>query len=160
MATQKQIEANRLNALKSTGPQSEEGKAASSRNALKHGVLSTRAVSEYEDGDEYQALLNQLVEELEPVSIIECTLVERIANLLWREKRLAAAEANKITSGNRFADAHPTYSHGRDLALKDQHLIGRYQGMLGRQLREALQELRDEQERRLQLVEQDELPKA
>ncbi|MBI5265909.1 MAG: hypothetical protein HY851_01635 [candidate division Zixibacteria bacterium] len=40
MATDKQISANRLNAQKSTGPVTDDGKAASSRNAVTHGFFS------------------------------------------------------------------------------------------------------------------------
>lgn len=155
MATQKQIEANKRNARKSTGPKSKEGKQASSRNALKHGVLSKKAVSEYEDRQEYDALLSQLISELEPATAIESVLVERLANLLWREKRLAEAEANKITKVNVDADEDMYFRRSRDLILKDQYLIGRYQGMLTRQVRDTLKELRDEQERRIQVIEQD-----
>lgn len=50
MATRAQIEANRRNALKSTGPRTAEGKAASSRNAVTHGMTlaaQDEAVLEY-----------------------------------------------------------------------------------------------------------------
>ena len=49
MATEKQIQANRNNAKKSTGPRTEQGKAASSQNALKHGLLARDAVLPGED---------------------------------------------------------------------------------------------------------------
>jgi hypothetical protein len=44
MTTEKQAETNRQNALKSTGPTTIEGKARASKNAMKHGLLSTDLV--------------------------------------------------------------------------------------------------------------------
>lgn len=160
MASQKQIEANRRNARRSTGPRTAAGKAVSKRNAVKHGVLSSNAVSPYEDRERYDALQAQLVSELEPETALECALVERLTNLLWREKRLAEAETEKFTMRNRSADEARFGPSSRTLLLKDQHLIGRYQGMLGRQMRETLQDFHREKEHRLQLVEQDERPKS
>jgi hypothetical protein len=124
MASEKQIAANRRNAAKSTGPRSAEGKVASSRNALKHGVLSKQALSAYEDTQAFKTLLAKLVEEVEPVSVIECTLVERIAILLWREKRLAETEAGEI---DRIAET-PVFMAGIKILaphLKNQVLVGR-----------------------------------
>lgn len=152
MASEKQIAANRRNATKSTGPRTSGGKAASSRNALKHGVLSKQALSEYEDIQTFQTLLAKLVEELEPVSVIECTLVERIAILLWREKRLAETEAREI---DRIAGAQMFTPSKRNYApsLNSQVLVGRYQTMLSRQMRDAFLDLRLEQERRLSRID-------
>ncbi len=59
MANQKQIEANRRNARRSTGPRTAAGKAISKNNAVKHGVLSSNAVSAYEDREQYDALQAQ-----------------------------------------------------------------------------------------------------
>ena len=56
MATQAQINANRANALKSTGPRSAEGKSASRFNALKHGIDAASIVIPGEDPAEYEAL--------------------------------------------------------------------------------------------------------
>lgn len=153
MASEKQIAANRRNATKSTGPRTAKGKAVSANNALRHGVLSKSAVSSFEDAEEYQALLEQLVEDHKPVTVIECTFVERITNLLWREKRLARSEANRINLENSLEEEHGGYRGFQDLTFDEQHLVGRYQSMLGRQLREALQELRIEQDRRLQRID-------
>lgn len=151
MASEKQIAANRRNAGKSTGPRTTEGKAASSRNALKHGLLSKQAVSDLEDTSAFNALLAQLVDELEPVSVIECALVERIAILLWRERRLAQAETVQIDEAiaimSAFGKNPPPVP-----ALGSQVLVGRYQTMLSRQLRDALADLRREQDRRLSQI--------
>ena len=153
MATRKQIQANRKNARKSTGPKSAGGKALSSRNALKHGVLSQRAVADHEDRDAYEALLAQLIEEHAPESSLECTLVERLSILIWREKRLAEAEAERLKQSHDQAQELQFLNLLEALPLRDQYLIGRYQGMLGRQMRDTLKDLREEQDRRLNSLE-------
>lgn len=153
MATQKQIEANRKNAQKSTGPKTEEGKAKSSLNALQHGVLSGVAVARDEDATEYDFMLMSFCEEYDPRSMIEDVLVERLANLIWRERRLIQAEARLIDGVNEKADLFSILEFSRHLPLKDQLLVGRYQGMLGRQIRDTLSELAKEQERRRQCIE-------
>ena len=156
MATQKQIDANRRNALRSSGPKTDEGKARSSQNALRHGVLSTKAVSHYEDVEAFEVLVGRLVRDLEPKSVLESTLVERIAILFWREQRLAQAEASQITTQNEIAEensASDFLKFDRTLPFQQQYLIGRYQSLLGRQIRDALRDLREEKERRRKRVE-------
>jgi hypothetical protein len=156
MATDKQIEANRQNAQKSTGPRTDGGKAASSQNALKHGVLSGKAISSYEDQPAFDALLEQLIQDLEPQSALELTLVERIAILFWREKRLAETEAAGVGRNKKMLEEKHKYVGGEvdgTFPLQDQYLVGRYQGMLTRQVRDTLRDLRDEQERRSQVIE-------
>ena len=119
MATQKQIEANRRNASRSTGPRTDSGKAASAQNATRHGVLSQNAVSHYEDREAYDALLEQLIEDHEPEIALECMLVERLVTLFWREKRLAEAEAALITRENEIADELPFVRLVKVLPLQD-----------------------------------------
>lgn len=158
--SQKQVEANRRNAQKSTGPRSEEGKAASSRNALKHGVLSDVVVAQGEDGNLYRDLLDGLFQEFNPQTPLQENLVERLALLLWRERRLSATEQLYLTrqSDNvrRSASAavktpsipnedsrppDPPYLH-----LESQLLIGRYQAMLSNQIKAAIKLLREEKD--------------
>ena len=67
MTSEKQIAANRRNAMKSTGPKTREGKAASTSNSLKHGLSAQRIVVSGEDPDEFERLIRQLEHELEPV---------------------------------------------------------------------------------------------
>ena len=55
MATLKQIEANRLNALKSTGPKTEAGKASVKLNAMKHGLLSKQVLLPEDSESEFLA---------------------------------------------------------------------------------------------------------
>src|SRR5713101_2035842 len=71
MATDKQIEANRLNAKKSTGPRSVAGKAVSSMNALKSGVDAKSDVIRGEDPAALQALTDAYIERYQPATVEE-----------------------------------------------------------------------------------------
>ena len=62
MTSEKQIEANRINALNSTGPQTTEGKARSCRNAFKHGLSSKHFVIDGEDYLYIDQTLDDLIE--------------------------------------------------------------------------------------------------
>jgi hypothetical protein len=84
--------ANQQNALKSTGPRSAAGKAVSSANATQHGILSRHLILPGESRAEFDALLQQLMLEQQPVGTLEQALVERMAVALWRQRRLVAAE--------------------------------------------------------------------
>ena len=66
MSTQEQIDANRRNGGLSNGPKTAEGKAASSKNAIKHGLLSDEALLPGEDEDRFEQFANQLRTELWP----------------------------------------------------------------------------------------------
>jgi hypothetical protein len=87
MATQAQITANRLNSLKSTGPQTDEGKAASSANSLKHG-LTTVKVFPAARQEEYESLAQGLREELQPVTAEQDRLLEIMIHAAWNLQRL------------------------------------------------------------------------
>lgn len=56
MSSQRQIEANRLNAMQSTGPKSDTGKTMVAQNALKHGVFSKKILLDGESKNEYQRI--------------------------------------------------------------------------------------------------------
>jgi hypothetical protein len=82
--------ANRANALKSTGPRTSSGKAASSRNALKHGVLSWQPVLlPGESPDTWRQFARAIVLQLGPQGPVEAMYAGRIALLLWRLQRVA-----------------------------------------------------------------------
>jgi hypothetical protein len=83
MATPAQITANKQNAQKSTGPKTEEGKAASARNRLSHGFASSAILIEGENPEEFKALLAGLTDEYQPVTDTEVILVERMAQHQW-----------------------------------------------------------------------------
>jgi hypothetical protein len=59
-----QIEANRRNAEKSTGPKTPEGKQAVASNAVKHGLFARQLILNDEDPEEYQALVDGLQDAL------------------------------------------------------------------------------------------------
>ena len=86
MSTQKQINANRKNAQKSTGPKTVEGKAAVSQNAVKHGLFTDSLVFGENEAD-FEAFHNEMLAELNPVGAVETTMTERIISLWWRLKR-------------------------------------------------------------------------
>jgi len=92
VTSERQIAANRANALHSTGPKTPEGKAAVRHNALRHGVLARDVVLPEEDLDAFEDLLNQVRAELSPVGRIEELLVDRIVNIMWRLGRSARME--------------------------------------------------------------------
>jgi hypothetical protein len=62
-------------------------------NALRHGVLSQYTVLPWEDRNEYQALLDALVAEHRPQGPTEEHLVEELAGIIWRKRRLRLAES-------------------------------------------------------------------
>lgn len=100
MATRKQIESNRKNALVSTGPVTSEGKALVSQNAVKHGIFAKDMLittgDGKEDAREYQELLDGLILSLHPSGQMECLLVEKIAADYWRLRRVLRFETGSI----------------------------------------------------------------
>jgi hypothetical protein len=93
MTSEKQAEANRRNALNSTGPKTPEGKAAVSHNALRHGLLSRDILLPGEDEAALRELGEHLWDELQPVGALESLLVNRIISCTWRLQRLGRVEA-------------------------------------------------------------------
>ncbi len=95
MTTEAQINANRANAQKSTGPRTPEGKATVAQNALQHGFWSQEVVIKGEDAEEFVLFRAGLLEELAPAGLMELILAERIVSLSWR---LGRAERLQITA--------------------------------------------------------------
>ncbi len=98
MATQRQIEANRLNAQKSTGPRTPEGKAAVRFNALKHGLDARVLVIPGEDQDELDALNLEYYEQFRPETPVARYLVDTLVQCDWNRRRLLRLQANIIRS--------------------------------------------------------------
>jgi hypothetical protein len=87
MTTQAQIVANRINAQKSTGPRTAEGKAVVAQNAVTHGLLAREAVIRGEDPGEFEFYRDRMLGELAPVGVVESGLAERAVGLSWRLRR-------------------------------------------------------------------------
>ena len=99
MATQKQIQANKINSQKA-GVKTRQGKEIVKYNALKHGLLAKEIVIKKGDGAENQVefdlLLDGLNNHYKPVGSIEEILVEKIAVSYWRMKRASRYEVGLI----------------------------------------------------------------
>lgn len=98
--SERRIQANRKNALRSTGPKTARGKRIVVRNAIKHGLLAREVVITAGDGEEslqeFHALIGRLWECYEPVGVVEESLVQSIATCLWRKARVIRAENGEI----------------------------------------------------------------
>ncbi|HVX67047.1 MAG TPA: hypothetical protein VHA11_10615 [Bryobacteraceae bacterium] len=93
MPTDKQLRANRANSKKSTGPKTPEGKAAASENALRHGFRARAVVLPEEDRSEYLELLAALEAEYNPVGPTEAFFVREMATSDWHLRRHARLES-------------------------------------------------------------------
>ncbi len=96
MTSLRQIEANRHNALKSTGPKTEYGKQQSRRNALRHGFTAETVIEPLENPEEYRAFEDAIVSEYLPQTPVEQELVHRLASLFWRLRRATSIETGLL----------------------------------------------------------------
>src|SRR5580698_688993 len=92
MTSFKQIEANRRNARKSTGPTTEEGKQRSRCNAVRHGLTAETVIGALEDAEDYEAFEAAIIADYDAQSAVERELVLRLASLLWRLRRATTIE--------------------------------------------------------------------
>lgn len=148
MTSKKQIEANRRNAKKSTGPKTEEGKAKSSMNALKHGLTSQRVWLNEEEKKDFQGFRLGLLDELEPWGSLETQIVCRIAAQMWRLARVPGIEAELLEKMS-YDMVDGTYTSlgeafHKDINTYDRSLgrLARYEAILDRSLTRLLNEFR------------------
>jgi hypothetical protein len=89
--------ANRKNALKSTGPRTDAGKAISRQNSIRHGLLASKVVVPgFEDRQEFEAFSLEMAQTLLPVGPLESRLCEEITSCFWRLERARKFEASEI----------------------------------------------------------------
>jgi hypothetical protein len=92
MTSYRQIEANRHNALKSTGPRTDAGKERSRRNAVRHGLTAETVIGLLEDAEDYRQFEATVIGDYDAQSAVERELVLRLASLLWRLRRATTME--------------------------------------------------------------------
>src|ERR1700726_581948 len=92
MTSFRQIEANRRNARKSTGPITAEGKQRSRCNAIRHGLTAETVIGALEDAEDYRAFEAAIIADYDAQSAVERELVLRLASLLWRLRRATTIE--------------------------------------------------------------------
>ena len=126
--SQKQLEANRQNA-KLGGVKTEEGKAVSKYNAVKHGLLSEKVLMKNESMEKLEEFWQKLRKDFKPQSEIELLLVDRIVTGFWRLSRLLALEEQE------------TRDYFGEGLKNNADLFFRYEIMLERSIYKALHEL-------------------
>src|SRR5580658_6500825 len=160
MATAAQTHANRENAKKSTGPRTPEGKAASSRNSLVHGMTSGKFLPPDGDPDEFFHLLHQYRQRFQPFDEIEDNLVERLAaaefkmrSVRYMDAGLFHYQAATNPMPERFnldgrLDPKALSFHNDSKYYNSFTKLIRYEGALQREFSRAMRDLRLLQEDR------------
>ena len=96
MTSFRQMEANRRNALKSTGPTTDAGKQRSRRNAVRHGLTAETVIATLEDEEDYKAFELSVTSGFDAPTAVERELVLRLASLLWRLRRATAIDTGLL----------------------------------------------------------------
>ena len=119
MTSIRQIDANRRNAHRSTGPRTDEGKRTSRCNAVRHRLTAEAVISALEDAEDYKAFESNIVADYDAQSAVEPELVLRFASLLWRLRRATTMEtglfeiqADHLSEFKRFRPIHPASRAG------------------------------------------------
>jgi hypothetical protein len=120
MTSPRQIEANRRNALKSTGPKTEAGKQASRCNAVRHGLTAETVISTLEDAEDYEAFEAAITADYDAQSAVERELVLRLASILWRLRRATMMETGLFEIQ---ADHMQNYRENRELLSDSRDVI-------------------------------------
>ena len=120
MTSYRQIEANRRNALKSTGPKSEEGKQASRCKALRHGLTAETVIGALENAEDYKAFEAAITADYDAQSAVERELVLRLASILWRLRRATTMETGLFEIQ---ADPMQNYLENRELLSESRDVI-------------------------------------
>jgi hypothetical protein len=128
MSTPAQAAASRANGALSEGPVTQEGKAASSQNALRHGLRSAAVVLPGEDPEAFDRHRVAYLHRFKPADAPERDLVEAMSNARWRLNRIMSLEA-ELLQGDDLARALST--------------VARYEGQLTRTYDRAYRQLQE-----------------
>ena len=119
MTSFRQIEANRRNACKSTGPNTQEGKQRSRCNAVRHGLTAETVIGALEDAEEYDAFQAAIIADYDAQSTVERELVLRLASVLWRLRRATTMETGlfeiQADQLRDFRQSRPTQPMSREI---------------------------------------------
>ncbi len=142
MSSAAQVAANRANATHSTGPVTEAGKSASSRNATRHGLTGKQIVIPGEEAEEYDALRIDLYESYEPASAAEKLLIDQICACAWllqRAQKMEAAVFTRVTrkEGDSSKQLAYTFAEEPEVLLR----LQRYMAGFERAYYKAIKEL-------------------
>ncbi|MBM3810711.1 MAG: hypothetical protein FJW20_03635 [Acidimicrobiia bacterium] len=88
MPTDKQRAASRANGARSRGPVTEEGKAISSQNSLKHGLRARNLILSKEEEQDFDVYVDNLLEEVKPLGQLEFTLFQQMVRAGWELRRI------------------------------------------------------------------------
>jgi hypothetical protein len=158
MISEKQLEANRRNAQRSTGPKTTEGKARSSRNNLRHGLTGQINILPTEDREAHDAFCNELSESLRPETPMERQFALSVAEDSWRLNRARAIENNMFALGHEgerreiriaLADARTFQAYANQFQL-----LTLYEQRINRSLQQNLKQLQELQTERREQREQ------
>ena len=125
MLSQAQIDANRRNAKKSTGPVSAEGKAACALNALKSGIYASSHVIPGEDPAELEALTDAYFHQYQPADPTQLALVDTLAATEWTQRRLRRIEAELWAFQIDSLDQNLTRAEFTDASFQHKSPLGR-----------------------------------
>ena len=98
MTSKQKIQANRENALRSTGPKTQVGLRHASMNAFTHGLAAKTIVIRGEDAKEFEKLHAELLSAWRPADAIEADLVGQLAVASWKMRRVSRIEADMFRS--------------------------------------------------------------
>jgi hypothetical protein len=143
----KRTQTSAANGKKSQGPKTPEGKAISSRNATRHGLVAKHLVLDRESAARFAALITEMHNQFRPRTPIEAAEVDNMALCRWRQIRMWNIEKSILdeaisrqeiaapdsTTAARAADAFIDLSHHSSLAL-----VARYESRYDLQYTRAL----------------------
>lgn len=138
MTSPQQFEANRKNALKSTGAKTVNGKQNSSKNATKHGILSNQLIIREESVEQLNTLVDEMHDSLNPRGSLEEILVEKIITILWRLKRVLSAESEALKEKDWLGNPEDLYKKYNSNTMT---AISRYEAELEKAFYKTLHEL-------------------